>query len=378
MENVNSTSPAVTGETGEKENRKAAGQKPSGKKKRGILRLFLRIMGVILLLLLAAAVTLAVILWGRIATAASVKEVDRDIYTVNYQQDYCLDKALEYGIKDQNDLVDFISKELFFGLADGSSVQPPHCSAFFTRTPEGEYIYCRNADMKGSTDAVIVYTHPGGGYASYSIVAPAALNVGRNYGFPTTSTTGRILLLAAPYLAMEGMNEKGLAVSVLSISAPERHPDTEKPDIMTNVSVRMLLDRAATIDEAVDMLAKYDNHSLQGEDNHLFISDASGRSVVVEWQNSVMNVIETDVCTNFELSSGVTENRCRRYDTIREQLADNPDPTADEAFAILKSACVYESVYTVWSTVYHPADFSIDIVYGRRFSDVHHLTRDDF
>lgn len=44
-----------------------------------------------------------------------------------------------------------------------------------------------------------------------------------------------------------------------------------------------MLDRAATTQEAVDLLSAYDMHAMAGRDYHFFINDAAGDARVVEW-----------------------------------------------------------------------------------------------
>ena len=67
------------------------------------------------------------------------------------------------------------------------------------------------------------------------------------------------------------------------------------------------------------------------QDCHLMVTDAAGRSVVIESRNSEISVIPSDICTNFYLGSDDMENyyrngklreECFRYfhDTIQCNL----------------------------------------------------------
>ena len=47
------------------------------------------------------------------------------------------------------------------------------------------------------------------------------------------------------------MNEKGLAVGVLLIDTEATDQRTDRVDITTTTAIRMMLDRCATVDEAV-------------------------------------------------------------------------------------------------------------------------------
>lgn len=52
-------------------------------------------------ILLASVLTVGIILYGRAATILSVKQAGNQLYTVNFQQNYHLDKALSANIKSE-------------------------------------------------------------------------------------------------------------------------------------------------------------------------------------------------------------------------------------------------------------------------------------
>ena len=88
--------------------------------------------------------------------------------------------------------------------------------------------------------------------------------------------------LAALYAPLDGMNEAGLAVSVNLIEDSDNiEQDTDKPDITTTTAIRLLLDKAANVDEALDLLRQYDLHSSMGMMIHFALADSAGRSVAV-------------------------------------------------------------------------------------------------
>lgn len=50
-----------------------------------------------------------------------------------------------------------------------------------------------------------------------------------------------------------------ICIAVLSVSAgTHTDQDTDKPDITTTTAVRLILDKAASVDEAVALLEQYD------------------------------------------------------------------------------------------------------------------------
>ena len=64
---------------------------------------------------------------------------------------------------------------------------------------------------------------------------------------------------------MDGINEKGLCVAVLMIEDSDvTEQDTGKPGITTTTAVRLLLDQAADVDEAIRLLEQYDMNSSAG------------------------------------------------------------------------------------------------------------------
>ena len=58
------------------------------------------------------------------------------------------------------------------------------------------------------------------------------------------------------YAPLDGMNEKGLAVSVNMIQdSPGISQDSGKPALTTTTAVRLLFDRAADVEEALELLS---------------------------------------------------------------------------------------------------------------------------
>ena len=123
---------------------------------------------------------------------------------------------------------------------------------------------------------MIVQTRPAKGYASVSTVNMDFLNLGLRM---LEETQMRLLSVAAPFAPMDGMNEKGLCVAVLMIQdSPGFQQDTGKPDLTTTTAVRLLLDQAVDVEEAVELLSQYDLHASAGMMVHFDLADATGHS----------------------------------------------------------------------------------------------------
>lgn len=326
--------------------------------------------------ILLSVITAGVILYGRIATVMSVKQVGNQLYTVNYQQNYHLNKALAANIKTEKDMFDFICNEFYFGYQIDSNVSEFSCSAFLSDAPDGKKIVGRNFDFS-ETETLSVYTHPKDGYSSLATVDLDVMAVGKPNGTDALSFEGKLAMLAAPYLSVDGMNEKGLCVSLLDLKEPERHHENGKTAVLILVAVRMLLDRAASVDEAIELLEQYDIHTVDDCAQHMFIADKNEKAVVIEWSKSEMTVTESPVCTNFNLSraEGKYDGLCNRFDVITHMLADSPENDTKKAFEILKAAQVS---WTQWSCVYNLDDFTVDYVIDNDFENSYHLGREDY
>ena len=333
--------------------------------------------------LVAAIAAAGSILSGRIATMASVKYVGSDLYTMNFQQDYHLEKALDSNIKSESDLLRFICDDMFFGYQVDANLEKYACSAFVTKTPDGRYLGGRSFGL-GGTDTICVYTHPGDGYASISTVSTDMLNVGEGNAFSTTSLEGRAALLAAPYIPMDGMNEKGLFTALLDLDMGETHMNTGNRDLTVTMAVRLLIDRAATVDEAIELLKNYDIHTGHGWTQHLFVGDANGDGAVIEWHKGQMKVAKSPICTNFRLTSKLAQEdptgMCERFDILNDAIGKHPENTPDDAMDMLEAVKQEfdNNIHTEWSIVYHLTDFSMDISVDMDFDNVYHLDIKDF
>ena len=82
--------------------------------------------------------------------------------------------------------------------------------------------------------APFVRTAPEDGYRSISMVNLSYIAWG---GKLPTSLLDSLLTLAAPYVPLDGLNEKGLAVGVLLIDTEPTDQQTDKPDITTTTAI---------------------------------------------------------------------------------------------------------------------------------------------
>ena len=332
----------------------------------------LSFLGFILTLMVVATI----ILYGRASSMASVKKKGDNLYTMKYKKNYHLDKALKKNIKSSYELLNFISDEFFFGKEIEGNINRYACSAFSTTTPDSKNIVGRNFDL-GNTDVLSVYTNPSKGYKSISTVSTDMLGVGSTTDTDILSFNGRAMLLASPYLCVDGMNEKGLSAALLDTDLPSSvTPDTEKPNIIVTMAIRLLLDRAATVDEAVNLLSKYDVFSAHGWQQHIFISDKSGDSVIVEWNRSEMKVVKYNVCTNFRMNDKEEyAGECERFDILDNALKEKSTNTIDESMVLLSKV---KQEHTQWSVIFNKTDFEVYYSVHGIYDKVYHLKPKDY
>lgn len=249
------------------------------------------------------------------------------------------------------------------------------CTTFNASTPSGDKLFARNYDYMDSP-GITVWTHPEDGYASVSTASLYLLGYGGNF-LPEDLLTS-LLTLMAPYIPVDGMNEKGLSIGVLELETPPTFQQTEKKDITTTGIIREVLDHAATTQEAIAIFEKYDMHDLLAVNctYHYQISDASGDTAIIEYANGETTVLRPDetgslVATNFWLTEGVDDPDGEghdRYETAKKMLAEkNYMVTEEEAMNILDAVHIEnEDLHgyicsTLWSIVYNNTDRTFNV-----------------
>ena len=68
--------------------------------------------------------------------------------------------------------------------------------------------------------------------------------------------------------------------------------NTEKPDITSTTLLRLILDYADNVEEAIELASQYDMHDSAGTSYHYMVADKEGNSVILEWAG------ESDVTDN--------------------------------------------------------------------------------
>lgn len=335
-----------------------------------------------LVLMFAGVITLVVVYRNRISTFASLKEHEPGVYAMNCKEDYKLQAMLDAGISNEGELLSAISDEMFWGMPLNVSGMSFGCSSFAVTAPDGHHLMGRNYDYP-ETDLLMIYSDPEDGYASIGMADIGLMGLGTDEGETDPLSAGsRFMSVAFPYLTVDGINEAGVGISILQLEHEEIHQDTGKPDILMNVAIRAILDTCGSTDEALALLDSYDMHSMIDRSFHLFITDRSGRSVIVEWIDNEMAVTEDGKVTNHIVCSDYTEDdpdtdSMNRYKILTDNLS-SCGGTADAATAMifLSDAALRSDdpgrMQTEWSCVYDLDDFKVtictDAVYDHSFT----------
>lgn len=202
---------------------------------------------------------------------------------------------------------------------------PFGCSTLSVQNADADLLFGRNFDWN-TCNAMIIQNQPENGYKSISTVNTDFISIS---GISLSSLPDQIQALAGLYAPLDGLNETGLAVSVNMIEDSDTiEQNTDKPDITTTTAIRLLLDKAANVEEAIELLNSYDMHASFGYMVHFAIADRAGNSVVVEYVNNEMVVTETQAVTNFYLAEGKktgigTAQSHERYEILMNRLADS-------------------------------------------------------
>lgn len=259
-----------------------------------------------------------------IVLGEQVIELEDGLSAVRYEGNYGFDEFLvQGGASSDQAVAEYLTSSISgSGLKVLFGGNPFGCSTLSAAGKEGGYLFGRNFDWE-NCNAMIVSANPENGYASVSTVNTDFIRAG---GFDTSKLPDQIQAIIGLYAPLDGMNEKGLAVSVNMIQDSDMiSQDTGKTDITTTTAIRLLLDQAATVQEAIDLLSQYDLHASMGMMVHFAIADAAGNSAAVEYIGNEMSVIETPAVTNFYLTEGEkygigTEQSHERYNILLDRL----------------------------------------------------------
>lgn len=358
-------------------------------------------------------------LWGNeIRSLISMKELsprndehlDGAVYEMKIAGDYYFDEYLEQGgATNDKDLIQFITDKITKGLIPMSIEESDiACSSFTAAAKDGDRLFGRNYDFS-QTNTCLVLTGPGDGrHASISTVDLQFLGIDEKKG--VNSLMDRIKCLAAAYAPLDGINDAGVSCGIYMTyqgkgdDAIGTDQNTDKPDLTSTTMLRMVLDYADSVDEAVEMIQKYDLHDSAGTSYHYMIADSTGKSAILEWigdkdatdsdgskrelvityndTDTAMNTPDYQCVTNFIVEPGYYDDEkdmkgLDRYKRIHSRLKEAGGVLEDEEAAMDILAEVGRRNWknddkngcTVHSAVYNLTDKSVLWVGNEHFGE---------
>lgn len=339
------------------------------------------------------------------------------VYSMNVKGGFYFDKFLEQGgASDDGELINFITDNITRGLIKIEIKKTDiGCSSFMAKAENGDILFARNYDFD-KTNVCLTMTDPGEGrYKSFSTVD---LNyVGMDTEKDVDGLMNKITCLASPYAPLDGINEMGVSCGIYmsyqgANTVETNQQDAAKANITSTTMLRMVLDYAKDVDEAVSLIKDYNLHDSANTSFHYMIADASGRSAILEWVPAegvtdsedndgaarTLNVIyNTDpmydealsgsqfryqAITNFIVTSGYYEGEQEdemkgldRYEYINGQLSATGGIVKDEQAAMDILAAVGRRTWkpgdgiTVHSAVYNLTKKTVTWVANENYDD---------
>ena len=265
-------------------------------KRNSLSKLLRRIACALAALVIALAVAVFALWHNELTTLASFQKLsDRDeahrdgaVYQINVSGDYSFDEFLSQGgASNDAELISFVTRSITKGIIPmhikTSSIA---CSAFTADTQNGDRVFSRNYDFS-ATNTAIVYTDPGEGrHASYSTIDLSFLGLDADKDVETVGQ--KILTLAAPYVPLDGINDAGVACGIFMSyqgkgKGTPTDTQTDKPDLTSTTLLRLILDYADSVEDAVALAQQYDLHDSASSCFHYMVADSTGRSAILEW-----------------------------------------------------------------------------------------------
>lgn len=352
------------------------------KPKRSVKKILLTVLAVIVVLLVLAFAGIWAVWHNEISAVASIQmlrernddHLDGAVYSMQVKGDFYLDDFVaQGGVSSDTELIRFITDNITHGVVDLNMTAPEiGCSSFTATAENGDALFARNYDFS-KTNAMLVFTEANEGrHATISTVDLQFLGIDVDQDM--TGLMDKVICLAAPYAPLDGINDAGVSCGIyMTYQGGEEtvatSQGTDKPDFTSTTLLRLILDYADSVEEAVQIASSYDLHDSANTSYHYMVADATGKSAILEWTNDsavdttdndgsqrTLKVVYNDqdsaigereaasgyqVVTNFVLQPGYyegvpAENKkgADRYDRLYEELQATDGVVADDQAAM--------------------------------------------
>lgn len=340
-----------------------------------------------LLSVLGLVIVSGVLVWmefgALIKGANSCVKLDDRLYYMEYKGDDGFDGLMAKGGFEKADdmvgyIIEFLSKGHYKPEVE-TSKEPYGCSALMVKTPDGSVMMGRNFDFP-SAIGLIMHCIPDKGYETITTFNVEFYQFGED--FKPEGFKNQYMCLAGLFVALDGINEKGLAIAdLMAGDSIETHQRTSKPDLTTTAAISYMLKNAANVDEALKLLESIDMHSDIGSAHHYAMADVSGRSVVVEYVDNKMVVTESPAVANHylceqKLNVGLTEGDdrydrlCQRFDQTQGVMSEKQ---LTDAIATVSQPQRKGFLGTAWTMVMDLSHPSVTYYSLRHFNKPFHF-----
>ena len=279
--------------------------------------------------------------------------------------DYGFDSYLETGSGDLDAFYDYLKDNVTDGRPI-NGITPINCSVFTIAKDSGTGTYAgRNFDFRYSMPGII-HTDPKDGYASVSTVD---LRMFGDTDEPVKEMGSDSRYSAVPYLPLDGINEKGVFVCINMVHITQAVVEDEegRVPIFYTSALRLILDNAASTEEAMEILGSY---NLRSDVNyHIYVADRSGDARAVEVYDGQRYVTSTDIMTNHYITEAGprvpdTDSSVIRYDTIEAAIDGVCAMTEVQVKDVMISVLQDDPDlvhYTRWTAIYDTEDLDVVI-----------------
>ncbi len=291
-----------------------------------------------------------------VGTLLSVEQVDNyPLYTMHYVGSY------DYPTS----------------ITKNQAVADFDCSLFAALGGTSDKLYGRNFDWEYSP-ALLLYTDPPGGYASVGMVNLFWLLMDWKEAavLARGPISARTKLLSAPSLPIDGMNEYGLVIAMALVtdgSIDEATYDPTRPSTTPLGIIRLMLDSASSVDEAVELFQQYNIDFSGAIMIHYLLADPSGKAVLLEFHKQelfqLVNMDPWHLATNHLRCIATGDGNCWRYHILSDRLTalhGQLDPAA--AMQLLSDV---KQTSTQWSVIYNMSTGDVNVVVGMNYEAVH-------
>ena len=265
-----------------------------------VLKVISSVLAVIITLCVLAFTVLLFVFRNEISAISSIElrkprvenSLQGGIYQMTFKGDYYFEDYLaQGGAKNDRELLDFIMSKMTKGLLNLSiKTSKIGCSSFTAKKSDGQRIFARNYDLYTTNTCIVRVKGNKSRHASISTVDLSFINISPDRN--VDNLISKAYCLAAPYAPLDGINDAGVSCGIYmtyqgngkNIIATDQN--SELPDISPTALIRMILDYADSIDDAVKFAQSYDMHDSAGTSFHIMVADKSGRSAIFEWVNA--------------------------------------------------------------------------------------------